>query len=127
MYGCMCKHVPHGHYQPSKFGDHLKPGPSSGDAKAADRTSADELAYGTTQTKEQLQARLVAAREAREALGRELSEALSKSRGQGTRHPPAAAAGERTEVKRAEEEEEALSVCLMGRLNPHLFPGTPQV
>ena len=77
-----------------------------------------ERAYSTDLTLVQLQSRLSASRAAREALGKDLSEALNHTRSLG--HLGATWGSE-------QEEEDVLSTCLMGRLNPRVFPGTPQV
>ena len=95
---------------------------SEADANARSDLEAEERAYNTSLTLEQLRERLSASRASRDALGRNLTEALGRLHGLGRLVPPSGV------FKGGPAEEEAvLSACLMGRLNPHLFPGTPQV
>ena len=100
-----------------------RPQPAQSAASTSDSdtaAAATASAYSTSLNLEQLQGRLSASRAARESLGKELSEALDHSRGLGHLGPPWG-------LQRAAEEEDLLSACLLGRLNPRVFPGTPQV
>ena len=94
-----------------------RPQPAQSAASTSDSdTTAMAHAYNSTLTLDELQSSLSASKSAREALGKQLSEALNHTRSLG--HLSGGAAWG---LQRAEEEEDALSACLMGRLNPRVF------